>query len=433
MAGSKPAATSIFDVNLRTGTVALMLVVLLATTIMAPPATQAQTFSVIHYFTGGGDGANPGARLILDSGGSLYGGTELGGNSSEYCAPTCGTVFKISHARSGWAFTPLYLFHGTDGSSPTAINFGPDGILYGTAGYLFNLEPPASACKSAICYWTETVLYDGCCVFYAGPLIFDGEGNLYGTSAEGGIVNRCSGGLGCGFVYEMTPSDEDYWNESNLFIFNSGSAHPSGGFIFDQSGNLYGTTAGLYGGDGFGSVFELTPSGSGWTENTLYQFTSQFGTPGSFPTAGVILDAAGNFYGATTTGGSGGGGTVFELTHPGSGWSYNLLYSFTGSGYLPGVHQSLIMDAAGNLYGTTYYDGAYNEGSVFKLTPSGGNWTYTSLHDFTGGSDGANPDAGLILDSNGNLYGTTLAGGHTGANCASYLSYQCGVVFEITP
>jgi len=133
-------------------------------------------------------------------------------------------------------------------------------------------------------------------------------------------------------------------------------------------------------------------------------------------------DQSGNLYGATTTGGSGGGGTVFELTPSGSGWTFTLIYSFTGGAYC-GPRGNLVMDGAGNLYGTTRCDGTYNQGSVFKLTPSSGGWTESDLYDFTGGSDGGSPFSNVVIDANGNLYGTTPAGGF----------YSYGVVWEITP
>jgi uncharacterized repeat protein (TIGR03803 family) len=134
----------------------------------------------------------------------------------------------------------------------------------------------------------------------------------------------------------------------------------------------------------------------------------------------LISDNAGNLYGATTVGGSGGGGTVFELTPSNGQWTLSVLYSFTGSA---GPSNSLVLDMAGNLYGTTVEDGTYGAGTVFELTPSGGSWTYTDLHDFTGGSDGSDPFGGVTLDANGNIYGTTEAGGANGD----------GIVFEITP
>jgi len=141
----------------------------------------------------------------------------------------------------------------------------------------------------------------------------------------------------------------------------------------------------------------------------------------------VVLDQAGNLYGATATGGSGGGGTVYELSPSGGGWTFSLLYSFTGQGYDPGPSDTLTLDAAGNLYGTTYGGGAFGYGAVFKLTHNGGSWMFTDLHDFTSGSDGANPVGGVTFDANGNLYGTASQG--AGGACP----LGCGVVWKITP
>jgi uncharacterized repeat protein (TIGR03803 family) len=162
---------------------------------------------------------------------------------------------------------------------------------------------------------------------------------------------------------------------------------------------------------------------SGWTENVLYIFGGFEGNRN--PNSGLIFDSLGNLYGTTYVGGAGSGGTVFELTPSGGKWIFAPVYNFTGPG---GPRSSLTMDAAGNLYGTTWADGAYGNGSVFKLTASSGGWNYTSLHDFTGGSDGEAPPGGVVLDANGNLYGTTAYGGANGCGYSG-----CGVVWEITP
>ena len=403
--------------------------------IFAATQAQAQTFSVIHYFTGGPDGANPIAGLTLDRGGNLYGTASLGGNSSEYCAPTCGTVFKMSHVRSGWVLSPLYQFHGTDGGGPDSRPiFGPDGTLYGTAGVVYNLRPPPNRCNAITCVWNETVIYQSCCGLSSpGGLSFGPNGFIYGTDPEGGLVNHCSGGLGCGLVYEVVPSGSG-WIGATIYRFmgTDDGAHPTGGVVADSSGDLYGTTAGLYGGDGLGTVFKLTQSGGGWTETTLYSF--QGGSDGEYPVAGLIFDQAGNLYGATANAGTANGGTVFEFTSAYGSWNFNLLYSLSGTGvWQSGVIRNLIMDSTGNLYGATVSEGRYSMGNVFKLTPSNGAYSYTDLHDFTGGSDGAFPQGNLRLDSSGNLYGTASEGGNTGSHCAAYANYQCGTVWEITP
>jgi uncharacterized repeat protein (TIGR03803 family) len=189
--------------------------------------------------------------------------------------------------------------------------------------------------------------------------------------------------------------------------------------MLDKAGNLYGTTqqGGAY---GFGTVFQLTPSGSAWTETTLHSF--QRAIDGFQPTySGVISDQSGDLYGTTDVGGPAGGGTVYELTPPGSGWTFNVLYSFGGLG---GPAATLTMDTAGNLYDTTLEYGTYGYGSVFKLTPQlGGSWTLNSLHDFTGGSDGNEPLSSVAFDGSGNLYGTTWQGG----------SSNYGIIWMIVP
>jgi uncharacterized repeat protein (TIGR03803 family) len=342
----------------------------------------------------------------------------------------------LKRSGSGWIFTPLYAFTGgSDGIAPAGVIFGPDGSLYGTTlqggegdcqylggpytgcGTVFNLKPPATACKTAPCDWTETVLYrftggvDGGVPSY-GDLVFDQAGNIYGTTITGGSGNG-------GAVYELTPSHGG-WTENTLYSFTEGAdgGTPFGSVVFDSAGNLYGTTS--YGGrNDLGTVFQLTPSGSGWAESVLYNF--QNGSDGSYPYAGLIFDAFGNLYGSTTSGGTGGGGTIFTLT-PSNGYrTLTTIHSFSGIG---GPAANLLMDGTGNLYGTTVIDGVHEYGSVFKLTYSIGGWTYNSLHNFTFGSDGAYPESNVVFDANGNLYGTASSGG---AGCW----YGCGVVWEI--
>ena len=248
-----------------------------------------------------------------------------------------------------------------------------------------------------------------------GDLIFDSAGNLYGVTADGVA-------FGNGVVFRLKPHPNGSWTENVLHSF-TGRAQgwvPNGGLIFDAAGNLYGTT--LYGGgDNDGVVFELRPNAGGsWTETVLYSFT---GADGSGPNGGLIFDAAGNLYGTTKFGGAHGYGTVFELTHnPDGTWAESVLHSFTGAdGANPWA--GLIFDAAGNLYSTTLVGGAYGYGSVFELTHnSDGTWTKSVLHSFTERADGGLPDAGLIFDAAGNLYGTTKDGGTRGF----------GVVFKLT-
>ena len=408
--------------------------------LLAVGAAQAQTFQVIHRFNGT-DGGNPHAGLTIDHAGNLYGTTEYGGTHTCFDGVGCGTVFKLSPRGSGWALSKLYDFTGgNDQSFPESrVVFGPSGSLNGTTsngefgagggpGTVFNLRPPANLCRSFTCPWTETVLFSfsydsGTGNLPMGDLAFDAVGNIYGTTFAGGMLQNCSGG-GCGVVYELSQSGRD-WTENILWAFMSeqDGAFPASGVIFDRAGNLYGTTIGPQ--SGLGLIFELSPQGSGWTERVLYNLQ---GNDGEHPYAGLISDAAGNLYGATEHGGVNFGGTVFALTASGGHWDFSLLASLVQGRGSFGPLQSLVMDSAGNLYGASRTDGVNGLGSIFRLSPSHGGWIYTSLHDFAG-SDGYYPNGNLVLDANGNLYGTAFGGGNTGTGC----SQECGVVFEITP
>jgi uncharacterized repeat protein (TIGR03803 family) len=391
-------------------------------------AGAANNFKILHNFSAAGDGALPMGPVSIDQAGNLYGTAQQGGSGN-------GMVFRLKQAQSDWVLNPLYTFTGgNDGAYPVAgVTIGPNGILYGTAywqgsndlGTVFSLRPAPQAPKTPLGGWSETVLHtftggnDG--VYPYSNLIFDGAGNLYGTTLAGGKG-------GGGVVFQLTPKQGGGWTENVLYGFPISlygtpyGANPYAGVVFDRLGNLYGTTwTGGSGagplcafGAGCGTVFQLTPSAGGWTENVLYNF--QNGSDGANPN-GLIIDASGNVYGTTSSW----AGTVFELSPSNGGWKYSLLYSFTGN-INGGPRGNLTMDQAGNLYGTTFQDGSYSSGSVFKLTPSNGGWKETDLYDFSG-PDGANPMGGITLDSHGNLFGTTAYGGE----------YSCGVVYEITP
>jgi uncharacterized repeat protein (TIGR03803 family) len=355
--------------------------ILFVLSILASTSAQAQTFTVLQSFTGGPDGDSPSPGLKLDRAGNLYGTTDLGGAGY-------GTVFKMTHKSGGWLFIRLYSFGGqSDGIKPRAIIIGPNGGLYDTTqvggaggvgcgfygcGTVFSLAPPPHAPPNILGGWRKTTLHlftgipDG--ANPNGDLVFDQAGNIYGTTIQAGMYNW-------GTVYELTP-DSGGLTESVLYAFsgNNDAANPTSGVVLDKAGNLYGTAFG--GSYGSGTVYQLTPSPSGWGEHIIYTF--QNGSDGFGP-VGVIFDQSGNLYGTTYSGGSGNGGTVFELIPSNGGWTFNLLYSLTsqgGSGN-PGPHARLVMDAGGSLYGTTYYEGAYGHGSVFKLTPSNGGWGFT--------------------------------------------------------
>lgn len=403
---------------------ALAFILFLAITLTAG----AQNFQVIYNFTGGADGASPSTGLTMDGLGNIY-GTAFGGGAQGY-----GTIFSLDNDGGGWSIAPIYTFQaGSDGAGPNgALVIGPDGALYGSTsagggggcvngsgyrgcGTVYSLRPPGRAPTTAIYNWSSNILHrfsttDGS--YPQGALTFDSSGNIYGTTVGGGSA-------GFGLIYELISSG-DGWTEDILYQAqgDGDGTFPMGGVIFDRSGNLYGIFT-KNGPNKYGAVFELSPSGSGWRESTVHSFTYQ-GNDGSSPQGGLIFDNSGNLYGSTVHDVNG-GGTVYEMEHS-SGWSYNFLYGLSG-GLDLGPYDKLAMDSAGNLYGTTYGDGRYGYGSVFKLTRSGGGWIYSSLHDFTGGTDGGNPICQLVFDANGNLYGTAVGGG----------TNSKGVVFEITP
>ena len=376
----------------------------------ASPRTHAQAFKVVHNFTGGATGADPLNGFVTDAAGNLYGTASAGGIYNN------GVVFEINAKGKE---TVLHKFKGgSDGSSPQGFLLRDSaGNLYGTtaaggvfgAGTVFELTPAL----------VETVLYsftghpDG-----ASPLAgltMDGAGNFYGTTATGGT-------MGNGTVFKLSPPAKQgaKWTEKVLYSFGNGTdgATPVGGVTFDASGNLYGTTsaAGTY---GFGTIFQLTP-GTSWTETTLHDF--QNADDGAVPYAGLIADSSGNLYGAATEGGINGGGTIFELTPSNRSWNFSVIYSILGWG-ISGSFRNVVLDpSSGTLYGTTHCDGDYNSGTVYSLAPSGGNWNYSLLYTFTGGRDGLYSFSNLVWNQ-GQLYGTTKYGGIRNS----------GVIFSVTP
>ena len=407
------------------------------------------------FSAGNSDGGKPLAGLITDSSGSFYGSTWIGGtgNCSNKNMPNgCGTIFKLTKGSNGsYAETVLYSFQGgtADGYYPEAgLIMDSSGNLYGTTTYGGTCNSSGGCgtvfklTKGTNGSYTESVLYSfqGVAIDGATPdagLIMDSSGNLYGTTTYGGTGNSA---MGYGTVFKLTTGTNGSYTESVLYSFQDGTADgqwPQAGLVTDSSGNLYGTTYSGGSGDcldagiliGCGTVFKLTPGSSGsYTESLLHSFQGG-AADGASPEAGLIMDNSGNLFGTTFSGGPAVTGTVFKLA-PGSGGSYteSVLHIFSDAGVPDGGSPSagLIIDSNGNLYGTTQSGGSAISigGTVYKLTAgSSGSYTESVLYSFPGPSnDGDGPFSGLLMDSSGNLYGTTTYGGTSGA----------GTVFEIT-
>jgi len=397
----------------------LALAILSVLLIAARPAL-AQTETVLHSFTGTPDGAYPASRLTADGAGNLYGTTYEGGTGVN----PFGTVFELSPDGSGgWNETVLYSFcsdgmYCTDGGYPyySYVMFDSSGNLYGTTSYggtagggvLFELSPVGGG------IWKETVLYNfgGSDALPTNGLIRDSAGNFYGvTDAGGGFV---------GSVFEVSPSG-DGWTEQVIYTFDSTYA----GLTMDSAGNIFGA--------GFTTVFELSPNGNGgWNPTVIHTFTSSpkdgtaaYGTP--------VLDKNGNLYGTTLLGGAkDGGGTVYKLSPGNKGWTEKILHSFEQNGKEGGEPLAGVMlDAAGNIYGTASSGGKFGGGVVYELVAPVGKGGYTEkiLRSFNI-YDGCEPFSSLIQDSAGNLYGTTYHGGPL-ALCGGQ-PVGDGVVFEVT-
>jgi uncharacterized repeat protein (TIGR03803 family) len=393
----------------------LALALLSALILMVSRSAHAQTETTLYSFctTGGEsctDGAHPTSRLTFDGKGNLFGTTSYGGQGY-------GTVFELSpNGNSGWNETVLYTFTGgADGANPylSYVLFDKVGNIYGTAsnggaygyGVVFELSPVGAS-------WTETVLYsfaggaDG-----AAPengLVMDSKGNLYGVTASGGSLY--------GTVFELSQSG-DGWKEEVIYNLYSDGA----GLIMDATGNIFGASA--------WTVFELSPNGSGgWNPTVIYTFKAQFGQSPN-PQGTLVFDSAGNLYGTTAGNLNTAYGKVYKLSPSESGqWTYQTIYNFEGddcSRYQAGV----VLDAAGNIYGTGACGGPDFTGTVFGLSgPPDSTGKYQERFNWTfDGADGADPMGSLILDSAGHLYGTTSTGGPLGDGSGG------GVVFEVIP
>lgn len=367
---------------------------------------RAQSYTVLYTFTGGADGSRPFAGLIRDAAGNLYGTTANGGYLNGCGGFGCGTVFKLDNARH---LKVLYTFSGEqDGAEPVS------GLITGPAGDLFSTTESGGYSVGVVFKLAkagqESVLYafsGGSDGYWPdGGVVQDAAGNLYGTTFFGGIRNN-------GVVFKVDPTGKETVLHS--FAGNPDGANPLAGLIRDTAGNLYGVTEfggnpGCSGGSGCGTAFKIDARG---IYSTLYSFIGQ--PDGGLPEGRLIMDSAGNLYGTTYSGGAVGFGTVFKLDPTGK---ETILYSFATGANGTNPRAALVRDAHGNLYGTTVLGGV-GFGTVFKLDPAGNE---TVLYSFTGGADGARPYCNLILDNLGNLYGTTSIGG----------TYGWGVVFKLS-
>ena len=417
-------------------------------TIISGAQLWAQSSTVLHAFSGS-DGIEPWAGVTLDSAGNLYGTTALGGATNPNCPGEgsdsgCGTVYKLTHRGSAWTLAQLYNFHGgSDSAYPTSsVVFGPGGALYGTTqgappsingaptcsqngcGSVFRLTPPATVCKSVSCPWTKTTVYsfrggvDGS-LPGLGSVVFDAVGNLYGTTQTGGAY-------GAGTVYEIAAAGGG-WTETVLYSFSGhdDGGTPVGGVVFDSSGNLYGTTA-SGGSFGWGTVFKLSPSATGWTETVLHTFvnTSNGSNPdGGSPQASLVFHN--NLLYGTTAYGPGNDylGTVFVVNPAEQGGYFATVNGFLylGGVQAPGPLGPVTLDAAGNVYGSQYESGS-GSGGIYEIVWAPPTFPILGLLNFNG-DNGDGPVGNVVFDAHGNLYGTASA---VGPNYG-------GVVWELTP
>jgi len=402
--------------------------------VLVTSASAASKERVLHNFSSGKGGHSPIQGVIFDGAGNVYGVTTYGGNHENG-----GTVYKLSQGPNGsWTETVLYDFcsveNCVDGAGPFGnLIFDGAGNLYGTTvgggtaegGTVFELTPDGNGA------WTETVLHsftgepqDGFAP-YAG-VIMDTDGNVYGTTSVGGAS-------GAGIAFELSTAGNGSWTETVLHNFCSAphcadGMNPYGGLTLDAAGVLYGMT--YQGGDADqGAVFELSRNNGTWQETVLQSFD---GTDGAGPEGDLIFDSAGNLFGATAYGGDMacdkpvGCGAIFELQQANNKWTESVLHVFYV--YPKNPSSTLVFDSSGNLYGTTLSGGEYGGGVLFKLTKAqNGTWATTAVFSFREPL-GDDPVGFLTFDSSGNLYGSAQNGGKFN-NC-----YQaCGVIFEITP
>jgi len=443
---------------------------------VAPPASAQLKEQLLYSFQGGSDGSTPVGAIVFDKQGNLYGATSSGGASSCLGPSGCGTVFQLAPpAKQGdpWTETVLYVFKGRtygDGAAPAGgLIMDVAGNLYGTTAYdgtgtctllgsvvgcgiVYEVSPPAQPGGA----WTETVLYsfrggtDG--YSPSGDLVFDGAGNLYGTTLfGGGKGTNCGDSLypNCGTIFELSPpkTKGGAWTETVLYSFtglqpwsvSGDGSEPNGGLVFDEAGDIYGTTSNggsnipNCGSNGCGAAFELVPpkqEGGTWTENILYRFE---GLPndGSRPNGNLIL-VEGALYGTTLSGGSGVFGIVYSLkpNKANNLWVKTTVYSFLGGHNPDGPAGGLTITKGGDVLGTARGGGANFGGAVFRLMPphQGSGWSLLDLYDFGRAPAASGPIGELVSDGADSFYGITQVGG-SGQACQG----GCGTVYEVTP
>jgi uncharacterized repeat protein (TIGR03803 family) len=419
----------------------LSTVLLLGTLTAWHPVVSGQTASpsvlkhtILHSF-GGPDGAGP-LLGVVGARGALYGTTVFGGKAA------CGAIFKLTPSKSGYSETVLHSFSGgSDGYGLDGLVAGTDGGLYGGTiaggnngcgvgcGTVFKLMPKKSGYIFSVLYRFRPGTDANQPV---GAPVLDRNGAIYGVTQFGGSSNN-------GAVFKLIPGKSGY-TESVLYSFPGGTGGylPQAGLTIDTSGSLYGTT--YYGGTGScsggcGTVFKLTPGKSGYTESLLYSFTDD--ADGVGPSAALrVDDSSGAIYGTTEYGGADFYGTVFKLTPSGSGYGESIIYQFTGSADGGYPEAQLLLGANGVLFGTTgrgpgskYPKGL---GTVFQLTPSGSSYTFDLICGFQRPRGGSDPEwSALISDAKGALYGTTRSGGSK-LNCNDGGETNgCGTVFKL--
>ena len=412
---------------LKQSTVIVILTVSFGTTRLCGQAHTPQ-FHLLYSFTDRFSSCCPISGLTLDNAGNLYGVSSEG-------AFGVGTVFTLTRNEGGtWSETVLHTFTlGSDGGDPVGNPvFDQSGSLYTTAqlGGLNGSGTLLRLTKNPDGSWTSTVAFNfpgGTGGAQPNGVVFDSSGNLYGTTQLGGNLT-CSGRGGCGVVFRLSPNSDGTWTETVLHSFNGRDGSlPIGSLSLDSSGNMYGIT--LVGGSHhLGTVFKVTSSGNGrWSETVLLSFT---GSNGSNPEGGVALDTLGDLYGITPFGGKYSNGVAYRLTSNGNGtYTDEVLHSFSGFKDGSQPYGGVVIDSQGNLYGTTSLGGNVRCASpngcgvVFKLDAKAkGSSAETVLHYF-GSADGSAPYAGVTLDAKGNLFGVTSSGGDVGL----------GAVFQISP